>query len=257
MRARDSARICSRRRRRTASTSAWRIASDAEDPSDINSARAFSERSSVRKLRTVTRRTIRQRVRYYNYAASTGGTVVEPSPASQSAIRRATRTVIVLYCRLCGPGIPGLKRCFNCWKEHLAEGRDDRRRERSRRSCKRGSIAGSPDHDRTMRRLRRGRASHAHLLLPHCDHTPSGTNRRSSPGWRSGYADSVAAMVRALHHDAPASSPTAGYGRPMRSPTTGSRIVGRAGGPRPVRVPANSLPTISGPSAQSSYRRAR
>ncbi len=49
---RDSTRICSRRRSLTASTSAWRIASEVVDPSAVSSANARSDRSSVRKFST-------------------------------------------------------------------------------------------------------------------------------------------------------------------------------------------------------------
>ncbi len=52
---RDSARICSLRRSLTASTSAWRIASEVVDPSAVSSASARSDRSSVRKFSTAIR----------------------------------------------------------------------------------------------------------------------------------------------------------------------------------------------------------
>lgn len=47
----------SRRPRRTASTRAWRMASDVVDPSAVSSARPRSERSSVRKFSTAIRTT--------------------------------------------------------------------------------------------------------------------------------------------------------------------------------------------------------
>lgn len=81
----DSMRICSRRRSRTASTSAWRMASDALDPSAISSARARSERSSVRKLSTAIRRSYGPRCKTFSTSAPRCGSDGDHAATSKPA----------------------------------------------------------------------------------------------------------------------------------------------------------------------------